>query len=316
MKVSELREIIKKYNISDKEKIIVELYKRIPKYIKEDYNIDEYIVNINTSIEKKEEKISIEATEQEIKFFLQCANENFYVAPNKIIPKNERSKWRFKVKKFYKVLNTFVPTTNDGKKATDLLKELYKILSYGTNYLTFSSWNTFGAIGVTQSEFIRNIIERKLLNGITKENLSYCIDMLNYEYDPQEYHRNVLYSFESCLKTIDAKNLAIELLKEQVSVLEEKYKSNNSYKNGEYTNYFVECVFDIYVDLYQPEDAIKYFHKHYIEKDKEIKEYVLLDNLERNTLYEEWILEYEKHLGKINYRESLKERYIKLKNKY
>ena len=46
MKVNELREILKNYNETDKEKIIVEFYKRIPKNIKEDYNIDEYIKNI------------------------------------------------------------------------------------------------------------------------------------------------------------------------------------------------------------------------------------------------------------------------------
>lgn len=29
-------------------------------------------------------------------------------------------------------------------------------------------------------------------NGITKENLSYCMDLLNVKYDPQEYHRTIL----------------------------------------------------------------------------------------------------------------------------
>ena len=51
MKVSELREIIKKYNEEDKEKIIVELYKRIPKKTKEDYNIDNYIIAMFSNLE-------------------------------------------------------------------------------------------------------------------------------------------------------------------------------------------------------------------------------------------------------------------------
>ena len=37
--------------------------------------------------------------------------------------------------------------------------------------------------------------------------------------------------------------------------------------------------------------------------------------MEEFSLYDEWILEYEKHLGKIDYRESLKEKYHELKNK-
>lgn len=314
MKINELRETIKKYNETEREKIIVELYKRIPKSIKEDYNIDEYIINLNTKIEKENTEITIERLEKEVNFFIECAYNNLYARPNKIISKNDRSKWRFKVKTFYKQLNSFLPTNEEGKKATDLLKELFKILSFGTHYLTFSNWNTFGAIQISQSEFLKNIVARKLSNGVTRENLAYCIDLLNVQYDPQEYHKSVLYSFESCLKTPDARYMAIELLKEQVIIWKEKYKKDDSYENQEYTNYFVECVVDIYFELCEVKDGITYFHKQYLEKYKEIKEYILLQTMEEFNLYKEWILEYEKHLGKISYRDSLKEKYTKYKN--
>ena len=316
MKVNELREIIKNYNEEDKRKIIVELYKRIPKNIKEDYNIDNYIINLNTKIEKVDKNITIERLEKEVEYFIECASDDLYARPNKIIPKNERSKWRFKVKTFYKQLNSFLPTTEEGKKATDLLKDLFGVLSFGTHYLTFSSWNTFGAIQVSQSEFLKNIVQRKLSNGITKENLSYCIDLLNVKYDLQEYHRTILYSFESCLKTTDAKYMAIELLKEQVENWKEKYKKQASYENEEYLNYFVECVVQIYFDLCEIQEGIKYFHKQYIKKDKEIKEYILLEMLEEFELYKEWILEYEIQAEKIDYRDSLREKYKEYKEIY
>lgn len=54
-----------------------------------------------------------------------------------IISKADRSKWIFKVKNFYKELNNFIPGTYKKDKATDLLVKLFKILSYGTHYLTF-----------------------------------------------------------------------------------------------------------------------------------------------------------------------------------
>ena len=186
MKVNELREILKNYNETDKEKIIVELYKRIPKNIKEDYNIDEYIKNINKKIDNKDNKVSIEYLEKEVKYFIECGNDDLHVRANRVNPKNERSKWRFKVKTFYKELNSFIPTTEEGRKATDLLGELFEILSFGTNYLTFSSWNTFGAIQVSQSEFLENIVKRKLANGMTRENIKYCVELLNAKYDRQE----------------------------------------------------------------------------------------------------------------------------------
>ena len=109
MKVNELREIIKKYKKEEQEKIIVELYKRIPKEKKEEYSIDEFIKNLDVKVEKEDTQISIESLEKEVTYFLQCASNELYAIPNKIIPKNERSKWRFKVKTFYKQLNSFAP---------------------------------------------------------------------------------------------------------------------------------------------------------------------------------------------------------------
>ena len=315
MKVNELREILKNYNETDKEKIIVELYKRIPKNIKEDYNIDEYIKNINKKIDNKDNKVSIEYLEKEVKYFIECANDDLYVRPNRVIPKNERSKWRFKVKTFYKELNSFIPTTEEGRKATDLLGELFEILSFGTNYLTFSSWNTFGAIQVSQSEFLENIVKRKLANGMTRENIKYCVELLNAKYDPQEYHRSILNSFESCFKTPDSRYLVIDLLKEQQTKWKEKYKKDKNYYNTEYTNYFVECIVDIYFDLHEVKEGVSYFHKEYIKSDKEIKEYILLRIMEELEMYKEWVVEYENNIGKINYRDTLKQKYKELKNR-
>ena len=314
MKVNELREIIKQYSKQENEKIIVELYKRIPKSIKEDYNIDDFIVNLNVKIEKEDKNVTIDILEKQINYFLDCAMNNLYSSPNRVISKTERSKWRFKAKSFYKQLNTFLPTTEEGKKATDLLRDLFETLSYGSNYLIFSSWNTFGAIGVQQSDFLKNIVERKLVNGVTKENMEYCIKLLYVKRDPQEYHRAIRYSFESCLKTSDARYMAIEILDKKIEELEVKYKKKPDFENKERLNDFIECVVEIYFDLYEIQKGIKYFHEKYIEKDKEIKEYILLDVLELFRLYNEWILEYESKMEKINYRDSLKEKYEKIKN--
>ena len=312
MKVNELREIIKKYNETEKEKIIVELYKRIPKNVKEDYSIDEYIGDINAKKEKKDLIPTMEHLEAEVKYFIQCANNDLYARPNKIIAKSERSRWRFRAKNYYKQLNSFLPETEDGKKATDLLKSLFRILSYGTHYLTFSSWNTFGAIQVSQPEFLSNIVQRKLSNGVTRDNLKYCIDLLNVKYDPNAYYESILNAFEACLKTSDARYMAIELLKEQVEIWKAKYKKSASYENELYTNYFVECIVDIYFELSETKEGISYFHKNYIKKDKEIKEFILLDIIEKFNLCKAWVSEYEKHLGKFEYRDYLNETYKKM----
>ena len=322
MLVKELRNAISKYTNEEKDNIIVELYKRIPKAKKEDYDIDNFILNIQNKEKnktaKKQENLSIKDLKKQVDFFISCANQNLYVAPNRVIPKSERSKWRFKVKDFYKKLSSIKADTPDGIIATDLLKDLYRLLSYSSCYLTFTTWETFRAIGVSQSDFLLNIVKRKLINGINKENIEYCIDLLNMEYSPYEYHSNILVSFKSCLNTPDAKYLAIECLKEHVTkklnkLKELKKAKKETFDCEESISYFVETIFYIYFDLCEYDNGIKYFHKNYVEeRDDEIKEYVLLELIEFYDLPDVWIKEYESHPN-IKYRDTLKEKYKKVK---
>lgn len=319
MLVPELRKIIEEYNNKDKDKIIIELYKRVPKNIKEEYAIDNFIIDINKKIVKEERFLNIETLEKEINYFIECAYDGLYERPNKIISKNERSKWRFKVIKFYKELNTFLPNTENGIRATELLKKLYLLISYSTNLLTFSNWDTFRAIKVSQSDFLNTIIDRKLKSGINKENIKYCVELLNAYYDPNEYHKSVLYTFTRSMKTTEMKKMAIYLLDEQVKDWNEKYKllkkeRKDTYNAEVYNNYFVECVVDIYFKLKEIDSGIEYFHKNYIKSDKEVKEYIVLNLIEEYDFYEEWVKEYEKH--DIDYRDSLRKRYKELKQDY
>ncbi len=312
MKVDELRNIIKKYNTEEKDKIIIELYKKIPKYVKEDNNIDKFIENLTMPI-KKENEESFENLEKEIKYFLDCAWNDLYSRPNKIISKDERSKWRFKVKRFYKKLNEIQVDAENGTKATELLSDIYKTLSYASNYLMFSNWNTFVAIQITQADFYKNIVDRKLCEGITKENLQHCVDLLEVKFDPNGYSEDVLNVIENSLNTPDSKYLAIEILKEKVEKWKMKYSEKPNYDNEEYLNNFVRCVVYLYFNLYEVENGIRYYQKQYEYSVKEVKEYILLEMIEEYGFYNEWLNEYEKHIGKIAYRDSLKEKYKELK---
>ena len=320
MKIPELRNIIQKYNSNDKDKIIVELYKRIPKRVKEDYDIDDFITNITLPKEqiKKEEVIDIDYLEAEVDYFIECANEGLYVSPNRIISKSERGKWRFKAKKYYKELNSFKPDTEDGMRATDLLIKLYKLLSYGTHYLRFSSWNTFGALGVNQSTYYNNIVKRLFANGVNEKNLTICISLLDIEYDSDEYYESINYVFESNLIEKEDKYKSIEIiktilikLKDELKELEKKKKE--TYYKRESINAYVSCVTNLYLSINEPENAINFFENNYIEYSKEVLEYILLEKLEDFDYYKEWIDEYERHMFSIDYRHSLKDKYKEFK---
>ena len=317
MLISELKEEIKKYNQKDLESIIVELYKRIPKNKKEDYNIDDFIKNVDNKqkINSKKE-LNFEELEKEIKYFLSCVDNEYYVVPNKIVSKKERSSWRFKVKRYYKELSNIIPNSDNGAQATMLLIEIFKRLSIGSNRLLFINWETFRALGVSQSDYYDNILKRILYNGYTKENLQKCIDFLDIVKDPYELSYDMFYTYISNLKTIDNKEVSIQLINEKIEDLKLKFKneknSGKQFDLQELLNEYVECVTDIYFELEEIEKGIKFFHKNYIERSKEIKEYVLLNKLDVADLIDAWLKEYEQNMNKINFRESLKKRYEEL----
>ena len=317
MLISELKEEIKKYNQKDLESIIVELYKRIPKNKKEDYNIDDFIKNVDNKqkINSKKE-FNFEELEKEIKYFLSCVDNEYYVVPNKIVSKKERSSWRFKVKRYYKELSNIIPNSDNGAQATMLLIEIFKRLSIGSNRLLFINWETFRALGVSQSDYYDNILKRILYNGYTKENLQKCIDFLDIVKDPYELSYDMFYTYISNLKTIDNKEVSIQLINEKIEDLKLKLKDEKNsrieYDLQELLNEYVECVTDIYFELEEIEKGIKFFHKNYIERSKEIKEYVLLNKLDVADLIDAWLKEYEQNMNKINFRESLKKRYEEL----
>ena len=319
MLVKDLRTLISKYNNEEKDKIIIELYKRIPKSIKENYSLDDYISNIenNDKLKKEEKILSIDELEKEVEYFLTCARNNLYCSPNKIIPKAERSKWRFKVKKFCKELITFAPDTKEGTRATNLLKSLYEILSIGSVYLTFSNWDTFRAVQISQEDFLSLIMKRVLTDEVSKDSIAYCAKLLDVEYDPQGYHKYVLLAFVNCLKDDEMRRVAIEVLSDMIKVKQEKLKSlrdsTSIFYLEERINYLVKCILYAFFELKQVEKGISYYHANYIESDKEIKEYIILGELESFKLYDEWIKEYEKH-SKIRYRQSLREKYEEIKN--
>lgn len=317
MLVSELRKEIEKYDKNELKNIIVELYKRIPKNKKEDYNIDEFIKDVKKSKTNTKKEVLFEDLQKEVIYFLQLVDNDYYAIPNKIVSKKERSSWRFKVKRYYKELNNILPNAKDGNRATILLIEIFKRLSIGSNRLLFINWDTFRALGVSQGEYYDVIMKRILYNGYTKENLEKCIDLLDILKDPSELSYDMFWIFISNLKTIDNKEIALKLLIDKVSALKIELKaaknSHQEYDITENINNYVECILEIYLTMNEYECAIAYYHKNYIEDNKEVKEYILLEKLEELDLIKEWIKEYENN-NNIKYRDSINEKYTKFKN--
>lgn len=111
MRINEVRERLDKYSKDQLRLIIVEIYKALPKAIKEDRDIDAIISNPDAfkkgkkKAKKKQEPLpDMDELEFDIEDFIENAYKQYYFAPNSVVHKRQRSKWRFVVKGYYKNL--------------------------------------------------------------------------------------------------------------------------------------------------------------------------------------------------------------------
>lgn len=313
MKVVEIRNELKKYNMEEKDKIIIELYKRIPKRVKEQYDIDGYLKNIKVNENtKKEVKLTFLELASEVNYFLECAWNDLYSEPNRIISKSDRSKWRFKAKKYYKELANININSEYYDESNKLLIELFKVLSRGTNYLIFSNWETFRAVQISQEDFFDLIMKRVLVN-FNEENLETIVKLLEVDEDPySEVYKGMYSVFLNNLNSNYQLEIALKILKKEVDDLNiqviELSKKGKEYYLKEKYNYFVLTILDIYIRLEDVNKGIEYYNKYYKAFNNENKTYDLLEELEVNEAYQEWISVYETH-KEIQNRESLQEKY-------
>lgn len=172
MRVTELRKLLEKYNKDDLSKMMIELYKAIPKKVRDEKAIDMMLEDFQQYKEagkikrSKAKHVDLNDLEQEITELIQNAYKQNYIAPNRYVSKKERPKWRFKVKSYIKQLQQIPVEGNEGKRATDLLEKLYEMLCYGCGYYIFNTDNPFRSIGMEQVELFDIILKRKFSMGI------------------------------------------------------------------------------------------------------------------------------------------------------
>jgi len=154
MRIAEVRTLLEKYSEQQLRLIIAEMYKAIPKAIKEDKDIDGILTNpdeLTPSKARKKEQPSvpdIETLQYETEQFIEYAYNQYYFAPNTIIPKGQRPKWRFISKRLYKALLAAAASEEHLPLASDLLTQLYVMLCYSCSYTLFSAYDSFQSVGI------------------------------------------------------------------------------------------------------------------------------------------------------------------------
>lgn len=318
LKIPEVRQAVKGHTKEQLENIVTELYKILTKAQKTDNDVYSLISDPagfdQLKGKSKDEKIrSMQDIEKETEFFITNAYAQNYFAPNRIIPKKERPKWRFLVKKIYKELQICMKKEENQSKVASLLEKLYTVMCYSCDYILFSAYDPFDSIGITQPDFFNTTLEAFDKVFEKPDFLDKGIDLIiNNSLNRYTLYSELIDLFISHLNTADMKYLLIEKCK----IKWEKTSSGKPDKKDDLSKYQIETnlnnltelVFKAYQGLYEIENAIQHFKKYHRERDKEISLYVLIKLL-WSTEYKDLILRelVEAEKQKIVLRQSLKE---------
>lgn len=317
MKIQELRDLIGKAERKQIEKAFAECYKQLPKQKKEE--VDSIIQDIfaGKDVKKREEKVSIsfEALEREIEDFLSNAYAQNYFAPNRIVPKSQRPKWRFLVKDYIKELSMIGPDSEYHSRMVKLLGDLYKMLCYACNSYLFSSDDPFRSIGWQQSDLFEVLVKKTFEKGYSRESITALIlAAATGGLSREALHLGQEMVLVAALKTSDVKYMAIEeaqkLISERQGQLKKLKKYESKYYLGDAINQLCNIILLLSIELAETDSGIRYFFANYAETDKEITLYCALEIVEWAGDDDLWIKVYEYGLSqKIKPRGRLAEQY-------
>lgn len=309
MKIAEVRTLLDKYSTKQLHLIITEMYKAIPKRVKVDHDIDGIISDPDVvSFSAKRKKSSpkpptIDALQEDIDLFIANAYSFYYNSPNSMVPKRERLKWRFQVKRWYKDLQSAVTNGENTTLAAELLEKLYVLLCYACEYILFSGYDPFQSIGVEQTEFFRTLLTVKRLHEditsfIPQGVLLIPDNSVNRYTLPTELMQIAL----EFLPAPDAKLLAVQCCQEAIAceiknpTVSTDGWSNSNYKSEKRINELVEMAFICFNGLGEIEKGIEFFHRQYMETCHEVKLFILFSFLFGCRQPEHFLREYEKAL--------------------
>jgi hypothetical protein len=290
MKVDELRGKLSTLEKADIIKLAIEFYKLVPKAKKEDYNLDALI---NSPDEKKAkisvetQSVSLEDIEKEVNEFIVNAKAQYYLIPNRIISKQDRAKWRFTVKAWYKELINTKRTNWDIEKQADVIKNLYQLLCESCHFQYFSGDDTFQSVGVPQTDFYRTVMQlieqSRGKIGVINVGINLIVDNSLNRYT---LYSSLMVEFVNILAIPDAKykalDMTIKLLEKNNLTIDTNSKKNyGSYNSSDYykrtrNNNLAEMGFRLYASLFEYDEAIQFYKKYAYERDNEVKLYVLI----------------------------------------
>ncbi len=321
MKITELRNIIEKYPADQMKYLIVEMYRALPKSLKDDDGFDKIIRNPDLSGNnqrqvKRVKAPDIDLLEYDVDEFAENAYNQYYFIPNRIVPKQQRSKWRFLVKRFYKDLIAAAGMQENRPLAAELLEKIYNVLCYSCAYVIFSSDDAFESVGIRQPDFFRQILTLKYEFEDKKTFIKNALMlMINTRLNRYTLHSDLMMVILEFLKTPELREMAVsectDLMKAvKMGPRSKKESSDFGDDVEEKINNLAEMGFLCYIYLFEFENAINYFKQHFHNHRPEVKLYILLKWLFKLNHKDWFIKEFENALNSgINPRDEIKRTY-------
>lgn len=323
MKIQELKELMKDSDRGSLEKTLAEVYKALPKSKKDDLDLTIAALLRGEQKQKKvPQTIEFETLKKEIEFFIENAYAQNYFAPNRVIHKSERPKWRFIMKNYIKELGKIPADSPNNAEAAVLLKKLYGVLCTACNYYLFSTDAPFNSVGIAQLDLCQMVIAKVFSNGYTRENIRDILLMVTTGGLAQDtVHEELMCTMLGGLKTSDVKYMVIEEAKKLIEEREKKLNPRARYSSEQYNlieciNHLCQMVLMTGVSLCEAEPEVEYYFKHVHEREPEVALYTALHAIDYVEDDKMWLWTYEYAVKKkIKPREWLQKQYAERKEK-
>ncbi len=286
MKVQELRDLLKNADREWVDKAFVECYKRVTKDKKVDLDAEITPIlkgEVPKPVRSANGPVDFQSIKPEIEEFLRNAFDGNYVAPNREVPKNQRSKWRFAVMNYIKIFLKVGVEDESYEDMVQLFMQLYRLLCTACDIYLFSTDDPFRSIGWNQPELFGALLKKMFEDGYSRERITAAVQLAVLDGVSRDcLNVEQCFALAAELKTSDGRQIAIEEIEKRVTELTRRKVSG---RRGTSDDYFLAeeignlCDLHLIISVYmaEEEEGVRYYFDHNQEFSEEVTLYKALD---------------------------------------